>query len=267
MVEKEIIYNIITKSIETKCHDYPKAVALREFEQNKSQYQTETYEYGTYTRTLPSPVGMLQSIQAEAQSKIEYESLEKGVARDYSTNSYIPLNMMLNNVTDWEKRCRFMGYDFGNGFVMAVLDFDKEEDPNYEGSPWVDLSMPQESQILSGMIDKSPRVLRDSIVYRYGELPKDIPIGGHGRFKGFQSTSYNPFVAFEDIPEGGAWVQGEKDRRYKMTMYVPTGTKGMVLNRHNGCSDWQSELLLDKGQRYIVLNRNDKEMTADILIY
>ena len=52
-----------------------------------------------------------------------------------------------------------------------------------------------------------------------------------------------------------------------MTIYAPTGTKGVVLNRHNGCVDWQSELLLDKNQRYVVLSRDDKNMTAEILLY
>lgn len=270
MVSKKVINNIIEKSVLTvvKCHDYPKALALKYYNEHKDEFQTETYT--TNNRVLPSPVGKLQRIQGGLQESVNYESLEKGVARDYSTNSYIPLNMMLNGVSNWEEESEFMGvmsYDFGDGFVMPVLDFDKDNDPDYEGSPWVDMSMPQESEMLSGMIDKSPRVAVDSTVYRYGELPVDVEIGGHGRFKGFQSTSYNPFVAFEDIPEGDMWVQGEKDRRYKMTVHIMHGTKGMVLNEHTGCLDWQSELLLDKGMRYVVLDKNDSDMTAEILIY
>lgn len=245
-----------------KCQ-YPKRVALQYYNKHKDEFQTQEW-----VEEIPSPVGKLQREQADLQENINYESLEKGVAKDYSMNSFIPLGMMLNDVHDWEDKCRFIGYDFGDGFVMPVLDFDKENDPNYNGSPWVDMSMPQESDMLSTMIDKSPRVANDSIVYRYGELPLDIQVGEHGVIKGFQSTSYNPFIAFKDIPEGGGWLSGkDKEVRYKQRIFVMNGTKGMVLNNHTGCVDWQSELLLDKGMRYVVLAKNDNDMTADILVY
>ena len=269
MVSREIIEQVLEKSLQAKCHEYPKSIALKYYNEHKENFVTETYGYGVDSRTIPSPVGRLQQIQADLQEEIYYESLERGVLRDYSTNSFIPLSLMLNGVPDWEDICRFIGYDFGNGFVMPVLDFDKDNDPNYEGSPWVDMSMPQESKMLSQAIDKSPRVQSDCIVFRYGELPLDIPVGGHGTFKNFLSTSYNPYVAFEDIPNGGTWVQGShaKQTRYKLTINVMKGTKGIVLNRHTGCPDWQSELLLDKNQRYIVLSRDDTNMTAEILLY
>lgn len=270
MVSKRVINNIIEKSVLTvvKCHDYPKSLALKYYDEHKDDFQSEVYT--TNNEVLPSPVGELQRQQAKLQESIEYESLERGVAMDYSTNSYIPLNMMLNNVPNWEEESRFMGvqsYDFGNGFVMPVLD-----SPNNDGfGDWVDMSMPQESEMLSNMIDKSPRVASDTIVYRYGELPIDIKVGEHGVIKGFMSTSYNEYIAFDDIPNNGTWIQNEKkllDRvRYKQRIFVMKGTKGMVLNNHTGCMDWQSELLLDKGMRYVVLNKNDTDMTADILVY
>lgn len=270
MVSKRVINNIIEKSVLTivKCQDYPKALALKYYNDHKDDFQTEVYT--TNNKVLPSPVGKLQSKQAKLQESVDYESLERGVAHDYSTNSYIPLNMMLNNVPDWEKKSRFMGvmsYDFGNGFIMPVLD-----SPNNDSrGDWVDMSMPQESEMLSNMIDKSPRVAEDTIVYRYGELPIDIQEGGHGVIKGFMSTTYNPYIAFEDIPNNGTWIQNEKrllDRvRYKQRIFVMKGSKGMVLNEHTGCVDWQSELLLDKGMRYVVLSKDDVNMSADILVY
>jgi len=263
MVNKNNIEYAINKSIRiVKCHDYPKLIALRNF--NESNFTTEDYQ-GQETEIIPSPVGILQNIQAMEQEKVEYESLERGVCKDYSTNSYIPINMYLNGVEDWEDRCKWIVYHIDGKTVMPVLDFDKDNDPNYEGSPWVDMTIPEEIQTLSQAIDKSPRVQVDSLVYRYGALPDDLPVGGHGKFKGFTSTSYNEFIAFKDIPEGGAWTYGEK--RYRMRIYTPSGTKGIVLNRHTGCVDWQSELLLDKNQRYIILNRDDTNLTADILLY
>lgn len=266
MVSKEHISFAIEKSIQVvKCgNDYPKARALKYWQEHKDEFQTETYYEDS--EKIPSPVGRLQGIQADLQEDVDYTGIEMGVAHDYSTNSYIPLGMYLNNVPNWEKEARtwVMAYDFGQGFVMAVIDFDKR---NTGESPYVDLSMPEESEILSGMIDKSPRVQTDTTVYRYGELPLDISVGEHGVIKGFQSTSYNPYVAFKDIPEGGTWARVEADKRYKTTVHVMKGAKGMVLNRHNGCMDWQSELLLDKGMRYVVLDKNDTDMTAEILLY
>ena len=265
MVDKETISNIFEKSIQiVKCHDYPKAQALLYWEKHKQDFQTEDYG-GMETETLPSPVGVLQRVQAKLQDNVDYTSIERGVAKCYSTNSYIPLGMMLNNIPNWEDQANdwVISYDFGNGFALPVLD-----SPNNDGNgKWVDLTMPQQSEILSTMIDKSPRVAVDTTVFRYGELPLDIGVGEHGTIKSFMSTSYNPFIAFKDIPEGGAWAQVEADKRYKMTVHVMEGTKGMVLNRHTGCMDWQSELLLDKGMKYIVLDKNDDDMTAEILLY
>ena len=263
-MDKKIILKHIEDAI-LKCgDDYPKARALKYYREHKEEFQTEDYG-GLNSETLPSPVGVLQRVQANLQEKVEYDSIERGVARCYSTNSYIPLGMMLNNVPNWEEECKrwVMTYDFGNGLVMPVLD-----SPNNDGrGDWVDLTMPQQSEILSGMIDKSPRVQVDTTVYRYGELPLDIKVGEHGVIKSFMSTSYNPYIAFKDIPEGGAWAMVEADKRYKTTVHIMEGTKGMVLNRHTGCMDWQSELLMDKGQRYIVLAKNDTDMTAEILLY
>ena len=265
MVDKKTIETVLTKSIRiVKCHDYPKAVALKNF--NESDFFTERYGDGVDTEVLPSPVGALQSIQADAQLNVDYTSIEKGVLHCYATDSYIPINSYLNGVEDWEEdpRISWKLYHFTGETTMPVLDESKE---GTDESPWVDMTIPQQISVLDTIMGKNPTVQMDSLVYRYGELPLDIQVGDHGRFKGYISTSYNPFVAFKDIPEGGLWVQGEKNIRYKMRIFTPKGTRGVVLNRNNGCMDWQSELLLDRNQRYIVLNKNDVDMTADILIY
>lgn len=266
MVSREHISKSFDYAI-FKCNDYPKAIALRYYKEHKDNFVSDTYPTGADTESLPSPVGRLQQIQADLQEQIDYKSLERGVLHDYSTNSFIALGMMLNNVPNWMDECDFLThYISDNGdFMLPVLD-----SPNNDGrGDWHSMSVQEESDRISKVIDKSPRVQEDCIVYRYGELPLDIEVGGHGTFKSFTSTSYNPYIAFDNIPNGGTWVQGshEQEVRYKMRIFTPSGTKGVVLNEHTGCMDWQSELLLDKGQRYIVLARNDKEKTADILLY
>ena len=266
MVSREIILEIINKSLQIKCHDYPKAIALQYYNEHKDDFRSEEYPTGVDTETLPSPVGRLQQQQADLQEDIYYESLERGALHDYSTDSFIPLGLMLNNVPNWQDKCGFIRHiinDKGE-FIMPVLD----EDYNNGKGRWYNMRITDESDLISQAIDKSPRVVEDCIVYRYGELPMDIGVGGHGKFNSFTSTSYNEYIAFKDIPTGGTWLSSaDKAKRYKMRIFTPTGTKGVVLNEHTGCRDWQSELLLDKGQRYIVLARDDDNMTADILLY
>ena len=267
MVSRIIIEQAIEKSIYVKCHDYPKAIALAYYEKHKDEFVSETYPSGVDTESLPSPVGKLQQIQADLQEEIDYDSLERGVLHDYSTDSFVALGMYLNSVPNWQDECDFLTHFISEDgdFMLPVLD----EDYNNGEGRWYSMSVQEESDRISKVIDKSPRVQTDCTVFRYGELPLDIQVGGHGKFNGFTSTSYNPYVAFDNIPNGGTWVQGshEQDVRYKLTVHVMEGTKGVVLNRHTGCMDWQSELLLDKGQRYIVLARNDKDKTAEILLY
>lgn len=273
MVSKQLILKEVTLAMEKCGNNYPKAKALKYYNEHKNDFQSE--EYLSNSRRIPSPVGVLQQAQADLQEQIIYDGLEKGVLHDYSTNSFVPLGMYLNNIPNWEEECEFIGYDFGDGFIMPVLDYDRVDDDGYtlpqykDGGARVDLSMPQESEMLSNMIDKSPRVQTDSIVYRYGDLPIDIGVGEHGVIKSFQSTSYNPYVAFEDIAEGGTWIdQYDKGMvRYKQRIFVMKGTRGIVLNKHTGCMDWQSELLLDKGMKYVVLAKDDANLTADILVY
>ena len=94
-----------------------------------------------------------------------------------------------------------------------------------------------------------------------------MKVGDHSAIKGFGSCSYNPYV-IDDIEQGGPWVQGEKNRRYKVKVYAMKGTKGIVLNDHSsGIPPWQSEWLLDKGQKYVVWSKNDNDMTAEIILY
>ncbi len=262
MVSKEHITKSFDYAIQ-KCHDYPKAVALRTF--SEKTWESETYDGNVNTEDLPSPVGRLQQIQADLQEQVEYESLEKGALHDYSTDSFILVNPYLYGVSDWMDAVDFMGGVYINEKGEAVLAILDETLDNGRGG-WADATVPQEIELLDSAIEKSPRVAENSIVYRFGELPTGIKEGEHGVFKGFTSTSYNEWVAFDDIAEGGMWIDNRADR-YKMRIFTPSGTKGVVLNRHTGCMDWQSELLLGRNQKYVVLNINNDDMTADILLY
>ncbi len=258
-------YIYIIKAVEEylKCYDYPKAIALKNF--NESDYAMEEWDDGVELKTVPSPIGKLQQLQEDLQDRVEYTDLEKESLHEYSTSSFIPIGLCLNGVGDWQEIADEDYYvhcivtDDGKFYTGAFL-----RDEN--GEIIEDIELQKQIKAIGTAIEKSPSLQENTLLYRNGQLPLDIEVGDHGKFKSFLSTSYNDFIAFEDVPTGD-WTQGSKDHRYNIRIFAPKGTKGIVLNRHNNCKNWQSELLLDKGQRYVVLAKNDDDMTADILLY
>lgn len=277
-------FNNILKIIEDytdKCHDYPKANAIKNF--NPENYQEEIWDESS--RTIPSPQGHLQRTQEELQKSVNYTNLEHGALDDYQTNSFIPLNYWLNGghlpTTKrelWET-FGFMGYlrdKEGNliyeddatdlEFCMAVHNYTGGFDSR-EGHEYVDLSMPEEDELIHRAIQKTPSLQQDTVLYSYRQLPLNLKVGDHNVIRGYGSTSFNPYV-IDDIMNNGQWVQGEKDVRFKCKIYAPKGTNGMVLNRDtSGIPAWQSEWLLDKGQRYFVHSINYETMEAEIVLY
>lgn len=258
MVDKKLIEDALYKSIHiVKCGDYPKAKALREYNENPSRFKTEQYD--TNPNQIPSPIGRLQKIQEDLQSNVEYEELEKGVAHAYSTNDFTPINDFVYKKKGWDRPKPFHSgiIDRNGGFEKkAVLNGD-------EG--WAFKTVPEEIELLDSLIEKSPPLQEDTVLYRYGSLPEGIEIGGHGRMEGYMSSSYNEYVAFDDIPNNGTWNMG--DNRFKLRIFAPKGTKGVVIDENLECMDWQSEFLIGRKQKFILLNMDNEKGTADILLY
>ncbi len=282
MVKYTSIINTIEEYVE-KCHDYPKANAIRNFDPDN--FIEEVYYDGTEKNRIPSPQGHLQRTQEELQKNVNYTNLEIGTMHDYQTNSYIALNYWLNGGELPTNRRSpmmmdigfWMGYIRGEDgelisgegegeFVMAVHNYTGGW-RSKEGHEYIDLSIPQEDELLHRAIDKTPPLQQDTVLYRYGELPDGLSVGSHSVIKGYGSTSFNDYVP-QDIMNNGAWVQEEKDRRFNIKVYAPKGTKGVVFNRESsGLPAWQSEFLLDKGQRYFVHSIDYENMTAEIVLY
>lgn len=277
--------NNLIKAIDNyleKCHDYPKARAIREF--NPQNYQEETWD--SSHDIIPSPQGYLQRTQEDLQKTVNYTSLEMGAMEDYATCSFIPLNHWLNGgelpttyseVQELAITTGVMGYLQGEDgnfihddttkgeFVMAVHNFTGKWGSSEH--TYVDLTMPQEDKLISRAIQKTPPLQQDTVLYTYRELPLDLKVGDHGVIKGYGSTSFNPYV-IDDIMEGGAWVQREKNRRLKCKVYAPKGTQGVVLGDTTvGHIAWQSEWLLNKNQRYFVHSIDYDKMEAEIVLY
>lgn len=266
MVSYETIFAVISDHVQ-KCSDYPKAIALKYFKEHRDEFITETYDEGINPKSDDSPVGHLQHQQAEAQERIEYTGRERGVLKGYSTNTFQPIQKYNNETDDWEESVLSKdGFysDRFNAWMLPIFNFHKNEEGK-EVCTLENVPITNHVSLISNSIEKTPALEQDTILYRYGRIPGDIQEGGHGKFKGFTGLSYNKYTAHTEIKSWASWM--DKSHRYKLTVYAPKGTKGIVLNQHTGCRDYQSELLLDKNQNFIVLKRNDKNKTADILLF
>ena len=283
MVKYSTLLDIIEKSL-NKCHDYPKAMALDYFKNNQNNFKGETYDYGVNPNQLPSPQGELQRIQEELQENVDYDEYETGTLYGYQTNNYIELGIWLNtgqmpttpNEADeifgtfaqgymLDENGEYMGRDRGDevGTYHTTIPYGLRSGDSHR----IDVTLEDQDRYLTSAIDKSPPLQQDTVLYSYRELPADIQVGDHGTFRGYSSCSYNPFV-IESIEKSGGWVQGEKDRRYKVKVYAPFGTKGLVVGDTTSTNwSWQSEWLLGKNQRYIVWSKNDFDRTAEIILY
>lgn len=121
-------------------------------------------------------------------------------------------------------------------------------------------------------IEKAPPVQENVKAFRWGRLPLDsngepIGVGGHGKFDSFTSTTYEKQIAFDEngYLQKSGW--GNKDNRYNITVYVPKGTQGLVYGDSNDCYNFQNEVVLNRGQKFILLSRNDETKEAEILLY
>lgn len=134
------------------------------------------------------------------------------------------------------------------------------------------LTLKDWSNGMSHLIEESPRMQTDCIAWRYGRLPlKDgeylLREGESGSWDGFTGLTMN-----EKLIQKGSYLKDEagwvdKENRYKIKVLMPHGTKCVALGDSIGCDPWQNEILLDKNQKFILLERNDKKKTATVLLY
>lgn len=119
-----------------------------------------------------------------------------------------------------------------------------------------ELSVQQQADAIHNAILKSPRLQQDTVLYRGGRWVSGLKAGDKGEFSSFSSTSYQ-----ESIAKGF----GGGDR-YKIKIYAPKGTKGVLVNDDFDNEYHQHEWLLDKGQKYVVLSQNDETHEVEILL-
>ena len=134
------------------------------------------------------------------------------------------------------------------------------------------LTLKDWSDNMSEVIEDSPRMQTDCIAWRYGRLPLDKDGNTHlegqeGKWDGFTGLTMN-----EKLIQKGSYLKDEagwvdKENRYKIKVLMPHGTKCVALGVSVGCDPWQNEILLDKNQKCIIIDRNDSKKTATVLLY
>ena len=277
MIRYSTLVRVISDYTE-KCSDYPKYQAFKYWKKYHDQFEEESWDSGNgrFINNDESPVGHLQQAQEDLQDEVNYTNLEKEANHRYSVDYFNALQIY-NNGGDYETEVYDCGGDVVDGECILPTVNHYGEDWSFDWTDTVafgedfmgdwsieDTNIKDIDQAITSSIEKSPVLLQDTVMHRWGELPDDLEVGNHGVFKGYTGMSFNEKVP-KDIKTWAGW--GDHSHRYMIKVYAMGGTKGMVLYPHNGCRDWQSEWLCGKNQRYILLSRDDDEMTAEILLY
>lgn len=261
MIDKDIIFNIIEKSVESvKCGG--KLPYINKFFKTKDSYLVEDVSMepieisSTLTVTDEDEImrlkgmkkdrykdsdgnliyyGVMELRQDKLQKKVNYPQEEFAGVNHYSCNDYRLIN--------------------------GKLDPDGEYGEYYRQREGMSDYVDDNIRWLDSAIEMSPPLSDDSVLYRYGALPDGIVVGDVDRFKGFTSTSYQEGTV-EKFKNG---YYGDLKDRYKLKIYAPAGSKGVLVNDTFEAIK-EHEWLLPRNQRYYVVSIDEKNMEAELLL-
>lgn len=257
---------------------------------NTKDYKNERYsrKNGQIRTANPSPVGALQQKQEDLQNQIEYTNEEKSVLSSYTISNFWGYSAWFYHQglsNDWRfdvynwKWETYYDTDYGREMNRKVLDepltfqslnvYDFTNVTNLYDAPDMppvikEIGFDKSIDIFDNMIEKSPPLQENTTLYRIGDFPLDMVEGERGEWKSYTSTSFNSYVAKNGLKKYAGFNPG--DDRYQIKIYAPKGTKGIVPCDNTGCQDWQSEFTLGRNQKYVVLNVNHVDKTAEVLL-
>ena len=283
MVSKKFILKSIDDAI-TKCPKGYVSPKYRLENFNEKEYSHEEYSpdqdpdntknLSENKYTYHSPIGRIQKLQEDLQDQIEYTNIDKAVAEYWAYGGSMDMNLSLlleknpndNSYNEGDK----IGYAMDTKIRMKVEGWDEHHpedlDKDVDEVGWYPRFTKSEIiGFFDDLIEKSPRLEESCVMYRCGSLPTGMKVGDYGVLDCFSSCTFNSYVSEKAIREM-PWV---KKGRYNIRIFAPKGTKGFVPYEGLDCEDWQSEWVLPRGQRFILLARNTKTKprTADILLY
>lgn len=271
---------IILKSLEDAISKCGPTIKQRFERFNEKDYNLEEYspeQDPDNSKHLPenkyvftSPVGRIQQIQEDLQDKVDYNIVDIAMAEHWSLGESMTVNNTIlqekypdrfkNSPT--EQRC----YSMDSKRTYRVDHWDELHPEDKDTVGWYpEFTTKEVISFLDDLIKKSPELQENCVLYRCGSLPTGLKVGDAGVLDCFSGCSFNPYVAEKKIREM-PWV---KKGRYNIRIFAPKGIKGFVPYEGLDCEDWQSEFVLGRGQKFILLSRNTKTKprTADILLY
>lgn len=115
--------------------------------------------------------------------------------------------------------------------------------------------------ILDDLIGRSPGLNQHTKLYSGMIIDESLEVGETGVLKGFQAISF-----FEE----GAEPFAEADDRWLVEVYAKKGQKGIAMNapQGNGFTTYpeEHEYLLPRNQKYVIIEKNEADHTAKILL-
>ena len=185
----------------------------------------------------PILYGSFELHQDEEQKMMSDYTLEEfGSLNNYACREYKEINGYFYNTDYYKNR--------------------KQDNPNIDD--WIEMRVKN----IDSAIEKSPPLIHDATFFRYGYFPTGMKVGETGKFEGYTSMTFQEKTA-ERFRKG---YENNEEGRYKINIKAPKGTKGVLLNdTFEGVKE--HEFLLQRNQRYMVLDVNDETREVTIGLY
>ena len=149
------------------------------------------------------------------------------------------------------------GYKKINGKIYDTEDYREDKEVYGFITDEVEKEINEKINHLQSAIDESPRVPNNTVTVRSGHWDRGHKEGDIIVQKGFASTSYT-----DTVDASGT----DDEYSYEIKYYIPTGSKGLLLNPSQFNVMSEEELLLGKNTRQYVLNQDDDAQTVEVLI-
>ena len=149
-----------------------------------------------------------------------------------------------------------------NGFYEDIQNYirNKTVYENYPDS--IQEGIKHSANTLLDYIENSVGLDESTVLFRGGHWDIGTQVGDVKSIPLLNSTSYS-----KDTANALGLESEDNPNRYMITVYAPKGTKGCMVNAPSLSHTFpEHEYLLNKGQKYIVLDVNDNDKTASILL-
>jgi hypothetical protein len=207
---------------------------------DKSKFKIDA-QYQMKTQQIRTLMGETESKQVETQA-----------SKFANGNTKIDLGIMS---LELDKRKSSMNDYFNGDIADLVRDINSEKYINK-------LTRGQRHDVknIDSLMDESPGLVEDTILYRGGHWDIHLKPGDHSKFRAYTSTSFQKSIADSFV--------GNHHGAMNFIIHAPKGTKGISgndrVNFRNGFAE--HEYVLPRNMGYTVLSIDYETMTAEILL-